>query len=147
MVQAMSSDLLVPRGNPLTEGMNLTAHDGVRWTAYIDGYSPRRPRRLLAQTVLPGRRLRFDSASESRISPELPAGSPFLDERRLLVLLATSPLLPQPEPPPSPALLWRQRWQARIAGGKARCVRRGRTLVDTARLIAEALLGAQWARS
>lgn len=146
MMQAMSFDLLVPRGNPLTEGMNLTTHDGVRWTAYIDGYSPGRPRRLLAQTVLPGRRLRFDSASESRISPALPAGSPFLDERRLLALLATSSLLPEPEPSP-PALLRRQRWQARIAAGRARCVRRGHALVDAARLIAEALLGVQWARS
>lgn len=104
MVQAMSPDLPIPRGNPLTEGMNLTTRDGVRWTAYIDGYSPRRPRRLLAQTVLPGRRLRFDSASESRLSPELPAGSPFLNERRLLALLARSPLLSEQEPsPPSPA--------------------------------------------
>jgi hypothetical protein len=148
MVQVMSSDPLIPRGNPLTEGMDLTTHDGVRWTAYVDGYSPKRPRRLLPQTVLPGRRLRFDSASESRISPELPAGSPFLGERRLLGLLAASPLLPEPEqPPPSLALLRRQRWQARIAAGRARCVRRGRAFVSTARLVVEALQEGHWARS
>jgi len=148
MVQNMSSDLIIPRGNQLTEGMNITTHAGIRWTAYIEGYSPRRPRRLLAQTVLPGRRLRFDSASESRISPELPAGSPFLGERRLLGLLARSPLLPDPEqPPPSPALLRRRRWQARIAAGRARCVRGGRALVNTVRLVGEALLEGHWARS
>jgi len=148
MVQSMSSDPLFPRGNPLTESMSLTTRDGVRWTAYIDGYSPRRPRRLFAQTVLPGRRLRFDSATESRISPELPAGSPFLAERRLLGLLARSPVLPEPElPPPSPGLLWQQRWQARIAAGRARGVRRGRALVNAAHLVANALLEGHWARS
>jgi hypothetical protein len=147
MVQAMSSDHLIPRGNPLTESMDFTTRDGVRWIAYVDGNPPERPRRLLARTALPGRRLRFDSLSESRISPERPAGSPFLDERRLLGLLATSPLLPEPEPPPpSAALRWRQRWQAKIVAGRASWVHAARALVRPAHRIGEALLSVHWAR-
>jgi hypothetical protein len=112
----MSHESLIPRGNPLTEVMELTASDGVSWVAYIDGLPPARARRLLERTVLPGRRLRFDSAMESRVSLELPAGSPFLAERRLLGLLGGSRLLPEVEPPPpSSAILRRQRWQATVA--------------------------------
>jgi hypothetical protein len=76
-----------PRGNPLTESMPFTDGDGVRWLAYIEGVPPARRPRLLSQTVLPGRRLRFDSATESRITADLPAGSPFLADARLQFLL------------------------------------------------------------
>ena len=115
----MSHESLIPRGNPLTEAMELTAPDGVSWVAYIDGLPPARPRRLLKQTVLPGRRLRFDSATESRVSPELPAGSPFLTERRLLGLLSGSPVLAAEPSSPARALPRHRRWQAGIARGRA----------------------------
>lgn len=76
-----------PRGNPLTESMPFTDGDGVCWLAYIEGV-PATPRpRLWSQTVLPGRRLRFDSPTESRVTRRLPAGSPFLADARLQSLL------------------------------------------------------------
>lgn len=140
----MSDDSLIPRGNPLTEVMELTARDGVRWVAYIDGLPPARQRRLLQRTVLPGRRLRFDSATASRVSPELPAGSPFLTERRLLGLLAASRPMPEVEPPPpSRALLRRRRWQASIARARSALA----DAAHTAHLAVEALLHRHWARS
>ena len=136
----MSQDSLVPRGNPLTEVMELTDRDGIRWVAYIDGLPQARPRRFLNRTALPGRRLRFDSATESRVSPELPAGSPFLTERRLLGLLGASSLVPDVEPPPpSRAFLRRRRWEASIAFARALWAR-GRTAVaDAAHLAVDAL--------
>lgn len=139
----MSHESLIPRGNPLTEVMELTTPDGVSWVAYIDGLPPARPRRLLKQTVLPGRRLRFDSAIESRVSPELPAGSPFLTEPRLLGLLGGSRLPPEVEPPPpSSAILRRLRWQATIAHVRALQDRGCRAVADATHLAVEALLSA-----
>jgi hypothetical protein len=147
----MSDDRLVPWGNPLTEVMELTARDGVRWVAYIDGLPPAHPGRFLKQTVLPGRRLRFDSTTESRVSPELPAGSPFLTECRLLGLLGGSRLLPEVEPSPqSRALLRRRRWQAMVARGgalRARGLRAVAGAVHAAHLAVEALLYGHRVRS
>jgi hypothetical protein len=76
-----------PRGNPLTESMPFTDGNGVCWLAYIEGVPPARRPQLWSQTVLPGRRLRFDSATESRVTADLPAGSPFLADARLQFLL------------------------------------------------------------
>jgi hypothetical protein len=79
---------LFPRGNPLTESMELTDRDGRGWLVYIEGgqvSDPGRQRR--AATVLPDRHLRFDSASESRFTALVPAGSPFLAAARLQSLL------------------------------------------------------------
>ena len=141
----MLRDVLVPRGNPLTEVMELTDRDGRRWVAYIDGLPPvERPRSFLNQTILPPRRLRFDSASESRVNPELPAGAPFLTECRLLGLLGGSGVLPAVEPaPPSRRILRRQRWMARFTYGWALEARGRRAIANAAhatRLATEAFL-------
>jgi hypothetical protein len=77
-----------PRGNPLTESMEFTDRDGAVWLAYIEGGAQPRPEpQPTAATVLPERHLRFDSATESRFTASLPAGSPFLAEARLQSLL------------------------------------------------------------
>lgn len=88
-----------PRGNPLTEWMPFTDGDGVCWLAYIEGTPPPPRRRLWTQAVIPGRRLRFDSATESRFTTRVPAGSPFLADARLQSLLDEA----QPVPPLAPA--------------------------------------------
>jgi hypothetical protein len=83
-----------PRGNPLTESMELTDRDGTVWLVYIEG-APRPPGWYLESgTALPDRHLRFDSASESRFTSHLPAGSPFLAEARLQSLLDEAQLDP-----------------------------------------------------
>ena len=51
-------------------------------------------RRRRKPTVLPGRRLRFDSATESRFTSSVPAGSPWLAEARLQSLAGRSPTRP-----------------------------------------------------
>jgi hypothetical protein len=89
----MPPQKLLPRGLPLTQQAELTDRLGVHWLVYIEGVPPVVTQRWLAQTLLPGRRLRFDSAAESRVSPRLPAGAPFLTDHRLQSLLAESPLL------------------------------------------------------
>jgi hypothetical protein len=77
-----------PRGNPLTESMEFTDRDGAVWLAYIEGAQPAAPRRQRGSpNVLPDRHLRFDSATESRFTSRVPAGSPFLAEARLQSLL------------------------------------------------------------
>ena len=86
-----------PRGNPLTESMEFTDRDRAVWLVYIEG-APRPPGWYLESgTALPDRHLRFDSASESRFTSHLPAGSPFLAEARLQSLLDEA----QPDPPPT----------------------------------------------
>ena len=91
---------LYPRVNALTETMPFTDRAGVCWLVYIEGV-PREPtpRPPWERATMPGRRLRFDSAIESRTSMDVPAGSPFLSDARLQRLLddalAVSP------PPPS----------------------------------------------
>lgn len=77
---------LYPRGNPLTEAMKFTDRDGALWLAYVEGSDPSPGRRRKA-AVLPGRRLRFDGPTESRFTSSIPAGSPFLAEARLQLLL------------------------------------------------------------
>jgi hypothetical protein len=94
-----------PRGNPLTESMPFLASDGVHWLAYIEGVPSDPPPRLWRQVVLPGRRLRFDSANESRVTSHLPAGSPFLTDGRLQSLLDEAQLVPSPAFSPT--------WQSR----------------------------------
>jgi hypothetical protein len=69
--------------------MELTGRDGTRWLVYVEAVPSNRPRaRISGVDLLPDRRLRFDSASESRVLGEVPAGSPFLPEARLQELLA-----------------------------------------------------------
>jgi hypothetical protein len=91
-----------PRGNPLTESMPFPDRDGVSWLAYIEGV-PSATRWQRSRAGLPGRRLRFDSAIESRATPHLPAGSPFLADERLQALLDEA----APVPPETPATTWR----------------------------------------
>ncbi len=88
-----------PRGNPLTESVPFTDADGVCWLAYIEGIPAGRLPRLRGRVTLPGRRLRFDSAPESRTTTPVPAGSPFLSDARLRRLLDAA----QPVPPPPPS--------------------------------------------
>ncbi len=76
-----------PRGNPLTESMEFTDRDGAVWLAYIEGAGREVWRELGSTIVLPDRHLRFDSATESRFTSLVPAGSPFLAEARLQSLL------------------------------------------------------------
>jgi len=86
---------LYPRGNVLTEPMPFTARDGSPWLAYIEGIA--RPREYFAEEpTLPGRRLRFDSLTESRATPVLPPGSPFLSEGQLHELLDRAQVIPPP---------------------------------------------------
>lgn len=86
-VPTVSLTPFYPRGNPLTESMPFIDGDGVCWLAYIEGVPPAPRSRLGSQTVLPGRRLRFDSVTESRVTARVPAGSPFLADARLQSLL------------------------------------------------------------
>ncbi len=83
----VKAQLLYPRGNALTDTMPFTDRDEVHWLVYIEGVPPDPPSRRWGQTVLPGRRLRFDSAMESRITIPVPAGSPYLTDHRLQSLL------------------------------------------------------------
>ena len=88
-----------PRGHPLTESMPLTDADGVCWLAYVEAVPASRPPRRQDRVTLPGRRLRFDSATEARTTTPVPAGSPFLSDARLRCLLDAA----QPVPPPPPS--------------------------------------------
>lgn len=88
-----------PRGNPLTQSTSFTDADGVCWLAYIEGVPAGRLARRRGRVTLPGRRLRFDSAPESRTTTDVPAGSPFLSDARLQRLLDAA----QPVPPPPPS--------------------------------------------
>ncbi len=47
---------------------------------------------------MPGRRLRFDSATESRVNTRVPAGSPFLTHAHLQSLLAEAQPITAPTP-------------------------------------------------
>jgi hypothetical protein len=95
IVPTVSLTPFYPRGNPLTESMPFTDADGVCWLAYIEGVPPAPGPYLWSRTVLPGRRLRFDSATESRVTNRLPAGSPFLAGAGLQSLLDEA----EPVPP------------------------------------------------
>jgi hypothetical protein len=88
-----------PLGNPLTESMPFADADGVCWLAYVEAVPAGRFPRRQDGVTLPGRRLRFDSATESRTTTPVPAGSPFLSDARLQRLLDAA----QPVPPPPPS--------------------------------------------
>lgn len=116
----MPKATLIPRGLPLTESMPFTGRDGARWLAYVEGAPPEHPWGMWYRTMLPRRRLRFDSAAESRIADTVPPGAPFLSEPRLQLLLESA----RPVPPPPPASRtrykpWRRnllvRWFSRAA--------------------------------
>ncbi len=116
----MPKTTLLPRGIPLTEQMPFTGRDGTPWIAYIEGAPPEYPWGMWYRTMLPGRRLRFDSHAESRAAPTVPAGAPFLSESRLQLLLESAQ--PVPPPPPLPRTRykpWRRnvlvRWFSRAA--------------------------------
>jgi hypothetical protein len=95
VVSTVSVARFYPRGNPLTQSMEFTDRDGAVWLAYIEGTGRSPERQLGSATLLPDRHLRFDSATESRFTSLLPAGSPFLPEARLQSLLDES----RPDPP------------------------------------------------
>jgi hypothetical protein len=86
-----------PRGNPLTDWMEFTDRNGAIWLAYIESPQPAPVKHLGSTSVLPDRHLRFDSATESRFTSLVPAGSPFLADARLQSLLDEA----QPELPPA----------------------------------------------
>jgi hypothetical protein len=103
-VSSVSRTPAYPRGNPLTESMEFTDRDGAVWLAYIEGAGLCPPPQPTNATVLPERHLRFDSATESRFTSLVPAGSPFLAEARLQSLLdAARPDLPLAPTSASPA--------------------------------------------
>jgi len=94
-VSTVSLATFYPRGNPLTQSMEFADQDGSVWLAYIEGIGPSQEEQLGSASLLPGRHLRFDSATGSRFTSLVPAGSPFLAEARLQSLLDES----QPDPP------------------------------------------------
>jgi hypothetical protein len=114
----VSSTLRYPRGTPLTESMPFTDRDGARWLVYIEGV-PEPRGHLWPRATIPGRHLRFDSAAQSRVTTELPAGSPFLSDARLQDLLDRAhpvPLSPASSWPPLEAPVHTHRateWAAR----------------------------------
>jgi hypothetical protein len=100
-----------PQGLPLTDTMPLTTADGVRWIAYVEGFPRESPRGFRDRAMLPGRRLRFDSASGSWISLVVPAGAPFLSPGRLTELLRRAQPYPPPYTPPRvPKRVMFRRW-------------------------------------
>jgi len=130
----MLTTSLYPRGNVLTEAMPFTSRDGTPWLAYIEGVAETRdyPRHAV---TLPGRRLRFDSATESRITSEHPPGSPFLPEARLQALLDHASPVPPPSTatwrPPGVPFDWARRWRAGAERRRAIRERIGRLLSET----------------
>lgn len=108
-----------PSGVPLTDSMELTGRDGVRWLVYIEGVPLPRTRPWTRQTGFPGRRLRFDSAAESRVVKPVPAGSPFLTDARLQGLLDRSERL-DAIIAPAPATARPRRWLVDPAGWTGR---------------------------
>jgi hypothetical protein len=128
-VSTMPVARFYPRGNPLTESMEFRDRDGVDWLAYIEAGRRAQTGELGSVTVLPSRRLRFDSATESRFASFVPAGSPFLAEARLQLLLDEArPDLPQPSTTglPARALL---RPQQRVIKWSTRAVESGREAI------------------
>jgi hypothetical protein len=112
-----SATPLYERGNPLTLSMTFTDRDGAVWLAYVEGAGPAPTGRLRKPTVLPGRHLRFDSATESRFTASVPAGSPWLAEARLQALLDQArPDQPPVETTAAPAAAdWVVEWPLRAA--------------------------------
>ena len=84
--------------------MEFTDRDGAGWLAYIESTQQAPGKQRGSASVLPDRHLRFDSATESRFTSLVPAGSPFLAEARLLSLLdEAQPDLPLAVATSSPA--------------------------------------------
>jgi hypothetical protein len=112
-----SATPLYERGNPLTQSMTFTDRDGAVWLAYVEGAEPAPTGRLRKPTALPGRRLRFDSATESRFTNSVPAGCPWLAEARLQSLLNEArPVQPPAETTAAPAAGdWVVEWPVRAA--------------------------------
>ncbi|HEX6873033.1 MAG TPA: hypothetical protein VF163_18195, partial [Micromonosporaceae bacterium] len=134
---------LYPRGNPLTQSMTFTDRDGAVWLAYIEGAEPA-PSRRRRKAVLPGRRLRFDGASESRFTTSVPAGCPFLAEPRLQALLDEA----RPEQPSTETVAaatagdWVVEWPLRAAKSGQEVVADGyRKVLDLASEAAETMQG------
>ena len=75
-----------PRGNALTENVSFTDRDDVQWLVYVEGFPLSRDG-WRGRARLPERRLRFDSAFDSRATAVLPAGAPFLRGEQLQSLL------------------------------------------------------------
>jgi hypothetical protein len=116
----MPRQSLIPRGIPLTESMPFTGRDGGQWLAYIEGAPPEHPWGMWYRAMLPSRRLRFDSTTDSRIAESVPTGAPFLPEARLQLLLESArPLPPTPPSPRTRYKPWRRnsliRWISRMA--------------------------------
>jgi hypothetical protein len=86
-VSTVSLTPFYPRGNPLTESMEFTDRDGTAWLAYIEAAQRAPGKQRGSPRVLSDRHLRFDSATESRFTSLVAAGSPFLAEARLQSLL------------------------------------------------------------
>ena len=129
-ISRMPPTPLYPRGNPLTQSMEFTDRDGAVWLAYIEGAgpAPRQQERII--TVLPSRRLRFDCATESRFTPLIPAGSPFLAETRLQSLLDQA----APDLPVASTIVSRAPGKQRRIAWSTRAVTSGReTIADWAR--------------
>ena len=130
----MSPISLYPRGNVLTEPMPFTARDGSPWLAYIEGIAEPRARSP-EEPTLPGRRLRFDSLTESRATPVLPPGSPFLSDVQLHELLDRAQVIPPPSTAtwhPRHFLIndeWYRFWQE-TAGQRRAFLERGRRLLS-----------------
>jgi hypothetical protein len=111
-----------PRGNPHTDWVAVTDHQGTSWLAYVEPMAGEEPFRRSA-AVLPGRRLRFDSLERSLVVSPIPAGAPFLaDERLRRLLAAAEPLAAEPEPAAATAPVRPLRsidWGASLAGAVA----------------------------
>jgi hypothetical protein len=83
----MPQTRLYPRGNALTDSVQFIDRDGIAWLVYVEGIplAPQTGWRTRAR--IPGRTLRFDSFSQSRLGREVPAGAPYLRPDRLQELL------------------------------------------------------------
>jgi hypothetical protein len=79
-----------PRGDALTDTVVFDDRDGVRWLVYVEATPPMRGAGFWQRTTMPGRVTRFDTAMESRVSAERPAGTPYLPEPQLQSLLDES---------------------------------------------------------
>ncbi len=137
-----------PRGNPLTDSVNLTDAAGTSWLAYVEP-APAEPPLRRSAAVLPGRRLRFDSLDRSVVITPVPAGSPFLSDARLLGLLTEARPVPEPAPrvarPVLPARALRSLdWSGSVAGAVAAvrdaAVRQWQATADVRRLCARGLV-------
>ena len=97
--------------------MDFTARDGTAWCSYVEAV----PGTDRGHSLLPSRRLRFDSALEYRAMSPVPAGAPFFSESRLRSLLDRSVPVPAFASDPAPGDGWKRtrrfaQRSARVAG-------------------------------